>query len=132
MRLAPALTARLPTESKCSFPALSGRAALPRICRCSTPKRNAQHSDMEPPAGGARNVNTSGTAAALETSLPAPSPMLLDSAVIVYGELCAEARSLGIPERALPPRPVPLTVVGLQAATHHLQLIIASRLSSNL
>ena len=60
------------------------------------------------------------------------SELLLDAAVVDYGELCAEARSLGIPEHALPQRPVPLTVAGLRASSHHLQLIIASRLSSNL
>jgi D-arabinose 5-phosphate isomerase GutQ len=43
------------------------------------------------------------------------------------------ARSLGVPERNVPPLPAaPLTTEGVRAVVHHLQLLIASRLSSNL
>jgi hypothetical protein len=49
-----------------------------------------------------------------------------------YGDLCDEARALGIPQRALPLLPQPATAEGAKAAHRLLSLIIASRLSSNL
>ena len=60
------------------------------------------------------------------------NPALLANAVLVYGSVSQEALSLGIPQRALPPLPSPLTVDGVRAATDLMQRIIASRLSSNL
>jgi len=56
----------------------------------------------------------------------------LAQAVLVYGDVASEAEALGIPRHALPPLPSPLTVAGVRAAVDRLQLIIASRLSSNL
>jgi hypothetical protein len=54
------------------------------------------------------------------------APALLDSAVLVYGELAGEALSLGIPPAAIPPLPVPLTTAGVNAVAHHLQLIMCA------
>jgi hypothetical protein len=56
----------------------------------------------------------------------------LAQAVLVFGDCRSEALSLGIPSRAIPELPTPLTTHGVRAATDLLQRIIASRLSSNL
>ena len=57
---------------------------------------------------------------------------LLRSAQLAHAELVAEARTLGIPAHALPPLPAEASLAAVDAAVNHLQLMIASRLSSNL
>lgn len=85
--------------------------------------------DLAPPCESAHSTRLERImcSASGDTSGPA-----LASAVLVFGDVTQEALSLGIPQRALPSLPSPLTVEGVRAATDLMQRIIASRLSSNL
>jgi len=52
--------------------------------------------------------------------------------VLHYGELSDTALSLGIPRRALPQPPQPLTAAGVKRCADELELIIQSFMSSGL
>ena len=69
---------------------------------------------------------------AAATQEPSQAPPGLALLVLQYGELSDTALSLGIPRRALPQPPQPLTAAGVKRCAAELELIIQSFMSSGL